>query len=519
MRDHTAVEESMISSRTVPTTLAFVCALMLAGCATPVGVKHMSPDAVRESLTRNVLSQGKLSLPTENFLRRLGADEHYRKDPEQVLSVLHDTYVRFAIRNTPEAQTALVSLAEIAFHHASKADDPKYFLSAVAYAWAYLFPSSKELKPHPMDPRLRLAIDLYNRGISRAFADKDTSEIVFESGLFETGFGDLNIQLDDRELQWGDRRLSVFISVAEFEVRGLRNRYRWRGLGTPLAAVTEPLNPDDTDDFFMKNMRVPASAVMTFDDFDGQLESGVLDARMHLRVAYTSDSIEINGETIGLEMEPTSSFAFMLEEFDPWERELKGLFQGDLEVKGSGLTSLEPYRPGQIPVILVHGTASSAARWADILNDLTNDRRIREHYQFWLFTYNTGNPVAYSAWKLRTGIRSLVDRIDPEHRDSALDQIVVVGHSQGGLLTKMTVVDTGDVLWKMVSDRSIEEMDLEPESREILGGSLFVEPVPRSIGGVANRSRGEQPLHHLREGWHRRARRERWRRQIQERTH
>ncbi|MBW2295434.1 MAG: alpha/beta fold hydrolase [Deltaproteobacteria bacterium] len=425
-----------------------------------------------------MLSQGKLSLPTQNFLRRLGADEHYRKDPEEVLSVLHDTFVRFATRESLEAQDALVSLAEISFHHASKTDDPKYFLSAVAYAWAYLFPPREDLRAHAIDPRLRLAIDLYNRGLSRAFTDKNSTGIVFRAGLHETGFGKLNIQLDDSELQWGNRRLTVFTSVAELEVRGLRNRYRWRGLGAPLAAATESVDPDDTNDFLVKNLRVPVSAVMTFDDFDGQLASGVLETRLHLRVAYTSDSIEINGESIGLEMEPTASLAFMLTESDPWARELKGLFQGDLEVPGSGLASLEPYHPGRIPVVLVHGTASSAARWADILNDLTNDRTIRERYQFWLFTYNTGSPIAYSAWKLRKGIHDLVKQVDPESKDPALQRIVVVGHSQGGLLTKLTAVDSGNVLWDHVSDRSFEEMDLEPESREILGGSLFVKPVP-----------------------------------------
>ena len=29
---------------------------------------------------------------------------------------------------------------------------------------------------------------------------------------------------------------------------------------------------------------------------------------------------------------------------------------------------MHPYRPGRIPVVLIHGTASSPARWAEIVN-------------------------------------------------------------------------------------------------------------------------------------------------------
>jgi hypothetical protein len=43
--------------------------------------------------------------------------------------------------------------------------------------------------------------------------------------------------------------------------------------------------------------------------------------------------------------------------------------------------------------VLVHGTASSPLRWADMVNDLLEDKAIRDHYEFWFFTYNTGNPI------------------------------------------------------------------------------------------------------------------------------
>jgi pimeloyl-ACP methyl ester carboxylesterase len=108
------------------------------------------------------------------------------------------------------------------------------------------------------------------------------------------------------------------------------------------------------------------------------------------------------------------------------------------------LASIEPYRPDRIPVVFVHGTASSAGRWGDIVNDLMDDPRIRDRYQFWFFTYDTGNPVLYLALLLRESLRDAVEKLDPTGRDPALSEMVVIGHSQGGLLAKATVVDTGD---------------------------------------------------------------------------
>ena len=108
---------------------------------------------------------------------------------------------------------------------------------------------------------------------------------------------------------------------------------------------------------------------------------------------------------------------------------------------------MAPYRPGRIPLVLVHGTASSPARWAQLLNEIINDRELWNRYQIWMFTYNTGNPVLYSAGILANGLRSVVQELDPEGKDAALRKMVVVGHSQGGMLTKLTAIDSGNRFW------------------------------------------------------------------------
>jgi pimeloyl-ACP methyl ester carboxylesterase len=128
--------------------------------------------------------------------------------------------------------------------------------------------------------------------------------------------------------------------------------------------------------------------------------------------------------------------------------------------------------------VLVHGTASSPGRWADLLNDLANDPALRGRYQVWFFSYNTGSTIAYSGWLLREAIANVVESFDPEGQDPALHNQVVIGHSQGGLLAKLLVVDPGEQLWDLIIDKSPDELDLESEHRELLEGSLLIEPSP-----------------------------------------
>jgi hypothetical protein len=59
-----------------------------------------------------------------------------------------------------------------------------------------------------------------------------------------------------------------------------------------------------------------------------------------------------------------------------------------------------------------------------------------------------------------------------------MHQMVLMGHSQGGLLVKLMVVDTGTKLWDNVSSVPLDQLKLSDQSRQLLQESLFVEPLP-----------------------------------------
>ncbi len=457
--------------------VALGLAITLSACAGPIGVKRANPRDVHRSLTESVLSTGELSSSTRNLLRRGNLLELYEREPALALGAAHEILGERAARNEQGELLlrAVVALAEASFQHASRSGDRRYFFATAIYAWAYLFADVPQTDP--FDPRLRLAADLYNRALTLGVLDDDGSDIEFQARRVELPFGVLDVRFDERELEWGARRFTGFAPVSELLVRGMRNRYRDPGLGAPFAASTDsPTGGRAASDLVYEEIRVPVSVLLVFDDLLADLHTGTIRAHLEIHAGTGPSEVEIHGLRVPLEMERTSTLALMLTETAPWTREIRGFFRGDLGRVREGLASLAPHQPGRIPVILVHGTASSAATWANLLNDLTAEAEIRGAYEFWLFTYNTGAPVAYSAWLLRKAIDDMIETLDPEGADPALRRAVVIGHSQGGLLTKLMTVESGDTFWAQISDRPVADIGISDESRTVIEGALFVKP-------------------------------------------
>jgi len=108
----------------------------------------------------------------------------------------------------------------------------------------------------------------------------------------------------------------------------------------------------------------------------------------------------------------------------------------------TGLYFLQPYDPDRIPIVFVHGLMSTPFTWVQTINGLQADPEIRKHYQFWVFGYPTGNPILYSALRLREELTK-VDKLYPNHRP-----YVLIGHSMGGLLSHMQVATVTRAAWE-----------------------------------------------------------------------
>jgi len=138
--------------------------------------------------------------------------------------------------------------------------------------------------------------------------------------------------------------------------------------------------------------------------------------------------------------------------------------------------TIRPYHPNLIPAVFVHGTASSPVRWAEMANELLGDPMIASHYQLWLFIYNTGNQIVLSAMRFRESLQAVRKGVDPQGKDAALDRMVLIGHSQGRLLTKIMVVDGGNRFWSNVTSVPFDQAELDPDTRDLASHAMFFKP-------------------------------------------
>ena len=454
--------------------------LLASGCATPIGVVRGTTQEMHYALTANVLSAGEPSSWSKQVLHRTNLTERFDADPAATLNTLHKTLAQPLSED--RIQDRLFALAELSFLHAENNAERPHYLAAAVYAYALLVPETGT-RLDPLDPRVRLAADIHNRGLTRGLSTPVEAEVVLEASTLPLPFGELVLATDPANFFWGGYRFKRFIPVGEFVVRGLSNRYRQAGVGAPLAAELEPVDSGPAAEAARKRIpqrtRVPVTAFLRIATPLRGIVEGTVQGKLELYAADQASTVAVGGRDVPLELEPTAALAYQLEGAPVWDFEIAGFrFADQAAIFGDGLIMMQPYRQGRIPVLLVHGTASSPVRWAEMYNEVTQDPVLRGRYQFWFFQYNTGQPVLYSAMLLRRALRNLLSEVDSMGEDDALRRMIVVGHSQGGLLTKLLTIHSGNRFWENVTKEPFAKIEMASETRVLLQEGMFFEPVP-----------------------------------------
>lgn len=495
-----------------PACIVALCLVVVACSSTPIALRRVSPPVARRASTADALSAGEPSNPTRIVLRRHDLTRRYHEAPADALDELH----QIALGNNAGADE-IFALAELSYLYAEEGiatisrrafaaekaararqagrgrrtfpsytppDDllrdraRSHFLASALYAYAFVLPENRADRASPIDPRIRIATDLYNSAITRSFKQED-GNVHPRGGLFTLPFGTLEVAFDPTSLHWGQRRLIDFLPLQEFEVLGLNNSYEQPGIGAPLAARSVSRAPgSQAADFVSEHARVAATAFLRIPNPRQQLRQTHLTSELEIFPTTDTETIRVGDEVLPLETQPSAAIAASLGASRFWEVEYSAFFGRFDAPQASRLFGRDPYVPGKIPIVLVHGTASTPGTWANLMNDLQSDPRIRHHYQFWFFSYESGNPILYSSMHLRQSLKAAVARFEPLGRQSCLHNMVVIGHSQGGLLTKMTAIDSGSRFWEVISSEPFDQVSLPPETRAFFEEGFFVEPLP-----------------------------------------
>jgi pimeloyl-ACP methyl ester carboxylesterase len=272
-------------------------------------------------------------------------------------------------------------------------------------------------------------------------------------------------------LSWSLSEFARCEIASEVELKHFHRVVARDGLGVPVVLVQD--NPTRVTRRFhpAQGEFLPSTAVL---EFPTSSSGGVAEARLRFYDPLTVSRIPVDRRAEPLAENVTAALQFtLLEDYFDEEEEALGVLSGG-EEEGH-LFFLTPYDPGKIPVVFLHGVRSYPGVWKNMVNELLADPALRRRYQPVFFNYSPAMPIPASAACLRRQIQRARDTLDPEHDDAVMRRMVVVGHSMGGLLARMQVIDSGAEFWSAFFTASPEELGaaVDGDALELARKSLF----------------------------------------------
>ena len=468
----------------VMVALAIVAITTTTGCASKKVALRSTPNTpLVEQLGLTSFSGPKPSGRTTQLLRVYNlADASPPDDPRPLLVKLQE------INDREPSADIVYAMSELAFLGGKRAEryDKRVALdlhyAAVLHAYDYLFDRRYYNSRNPYDPQYRGACDLYNAALEAALRIV-RDERALLPGLATTintasGVWDVTCMLQSTPQEKQENKGAIFASatssmssasfvaasaaatkgtsaplrpeeferfefVSDYEVTGLKNQYRTHGLGVPLIAIRRCGKDDSAAaKYYPPDISFPVTAFLRpVDDLDpttgaaGRHKQCVLE----LYDSLVSTETMVAGRRVPLGKRSDHTLGLF-----PFPPELDilatvGLLRPEmlLEYRPDrpepimGLYMAQPYEPDKIPVIMVHGLWSSPMTWMEMFNDLRSHPELRQRYQFWFYLYPTGQPFWLIAAQLRHDLDQLKQQLDPQHREPALDQMVL-GRPQHG---------------------------------------------------------------------------------------
>ncbi|MBR7139451.1 MAG: alpha/beta fold hydrolase [Lentisphaeria bacterium] len=463
------------------------------GCASPIRVEENSADR-RRSYGVADYSAGVLSSKTANLLGDFMLTELYEKSPGEVLIRLENLYKQ---EKQPAFIAALADAALQTGYKVRKNSDlsSRYFLASAVSSFFYLKQLDDIRDPY-CEQRIRM-MRIYNLAMTELFFYLKKQGLERRSGfeLPMPGMGERQVRFRKPvyELPVGEQWIADFTPCAHYRTLGLTHDTRVFGVGVPLVAELK----EGVRDVGGKMISGLPIAVTLAGSFEIDPASGAITGELRYIYSRFTDKVTFGNRVLPLAGDFSTPLAGAVgkpQDMNFLERTIK---VAEAE-RITGLYHLEPYDDKRIPVVFVHGLMSDARTWSQMLNTLLHDPVIRDRYQFLGFAYSSGNPIFVSAANLRRELRALREQLVKQKRSTAaFDKMVLVGHSMGGLLSRLQITGSSEAeLMKALQIRETETLKskLEPSEKQRFESLFNFEPSPfvRRVIFIAVPHRGSE---------------------------
>ena len=423
---------------------------------------------------------------TQQYLRRYVLARTYDTEPRSVIRFLKQQTDQHAGLTQVHA---LVELAKIEADWQYQLGHQDYatrlYATAVLQSSKFLFDKQFDVFHNAYDPQFRNVSDIYNHSLTQLM------KLLIEQEQFGVG-NEIEIQtigetfslVVNLEGRWQNQSFERFEVASDYEVEGLENEYVSHGLGVPVIAVRQQAEEyQQQEQYYPPGLSIPMTALLHVAADQVQLPAGqqkYTRVELDLIDPLQQTTVKINGRETPLETNLSTPMAYYLSDplLDSNVFATLAMLNTEFANNFQGLYILEPYDPNKIPVVMVHGFWSSPITWLQMFNDLRATSEIRDKYQFWFLMYPTGQPFWVSAAQVRDDLARVRQDLDPERKAKALDQMVLIGHSMGGLISKLQTLDSGEHFWNTVTERPFSDVRGDPATIEKLKKIFYFERNP-----------------------------------------
>ena len=329
------------------------------------------------------------------------------------------------------------------------------------------------------------AWDIYHSSLAEIISNGQKSgRLNLQKGLLvQTPIGMEWVPIRFNDFVWPADSFNELIPVGFYYDKNLRHQYTECGLGCPVVAVRKNrCHSSLANTYFLKQTPFAATAILfpniqPWLDTTQKIQSGesneiglvLYDPLKVLSVRYGTTSYRLAADItapLGILGQQTN--------WNPVEEYTRPETDPSL----AGLRMLEPYQPGKIPILFVHGLFSDPQTYLEMANQIRAQADLKEKYQIWVYRYPTGGNFFLSAAQLRNQLASLVAECSVQDKDNCLQRMVIIGHSLGGLVAKLQVTTSGTALWNSVARAPLDQVIATPEERHRLAEQFFFEPSP-----------------------------------------
>ena len=473
---------------------ALLCATMLAAGCAGVKVGSISPAEYLAQRRGDILTTGKLSTSAQEVLRVIGSDADLcRRDgqacrqaladsagitDEQRLSALSEVWLQVALSADKGGTTDGPS--------ADKAIDA--WLETARHAYAYLFFTARNPRDRAFEDRQTQVRDYYNYAVQQAITGLYSSyQKNGRRGRDDTRpptvpqVGDWHIDSDVSALQLppGAALPQELIPAASLTFSGLRNIYRRDGFGAELVAVTdEPAYGANAPPY--RETPFPAlTALLKFDGADLRQVLATRDLRIVVFDPYRTSTVQLGGQDIPLAANFTSGYGLWLARSDFALQALRSLFGSADGLTRPRIYLMQPYDPNRRTIIMLHGLASSPEAWINVANEVLGDETLRRSYQVWQVYYPTNAPLPLNNLAIREAVEQTIAHFDPTGKARASNDVTLIGHSMGGVLSRLMVSSSEDKLWEALLASYPMQGAQQQRIEQRLAPYLRFEPLPQ----------------------------------------